>query len=138
VFSKHVMLAVSHCGGTNQRSLCTLACCLLPPLPECSAFSRHAAHELCLICHCRECCCCCWGALLLLPVQAELLAAPDTVATAWQQLHYPHITLVVGPGAAAVDSQQLPARVTDAGDAAAYRVVLPEPLLVTGQVLGFS
>jgi hypothetical protein len=70
-------------------------------------------------------------------MQAELLASPDSVTAAWQQLPYPHITLVVGPGAAAADSNLLPARVADAGDAAACRVMLPEPLLVTGQVLAF-
>jgi hypothetical protein len=74
-----------------------------------------------------------WSELL----QAELLAGPDSVTAAWQQLQYPHITLMVGPGAAAADSNLLPARVADAGDAAACRVMLPEPLLVTGQVLAF-
>ncbi|KAF6265093.1 hypothetical protein COO60DRAFT_1697947 [Scenedesmus sp. NREL 46B-D3] len=70
--------------------------------------------------------------------QVELLAGPDSVTAAWQQLAYPHITLVVGRGASAADSNLLPARVADAGNAAAYRVVLPEPVLVSGQVLGFS
>jgi hypothetical protein len=67
-----------------------------------------------------------------------LLAAPEDVAAAWRQVAYPHITLLVGPGAQAADARLLPGRVADAGDAAAYRVVLPEPLLVSGQVLGFS
>jgi hypothetical protein len=59
------------------------------------------------------------------------------VTTAWQQLQYPHITLAVGPGANAPDTNKLPARIADSGDVA-HRVTLPEPLLVTGQVLGFS
>lgn len=71
-------------------------------------------------------------------MQAELLAAPEAVTAAWQQLPYPHITLAVAKGAKAADSLLLPGRVADGCDAATFRMVLPEPLLVTGQVLGFS
>lgn len=73
----------------------------------------------------------------MLFLQVELLHGPDAVITRWQQLSYPHITLTVGEGCRAVDSNELPRRVADESDVA-YRVELNEPLVVSGQVLPYQ
>lgn len=69
-------------------------------------------------------------------LQVELIAAPSTIVEAWNEMSYPHITLAVGPGANAVDSNELPKRIADAADMA-RRVQLPQPIPVIGQLLAF-
>ena len=63
-------------------------------------------------------------------LQVRILSAPQAVSGKI----YPHITLAVKKGALAKDANSLPDAVK-AGTA--QRWVLPEPLQLTGQILGF-
>ena len=59
------------------------------------------------------------------------MSAPDAALTKL----YPHITLAVAKGAQAKDANALPGLILSE---AAHRYALPEPLQLTGQILGFT
>jgi hypothetical protein len=64
-------------------------------------------------------------------LQVQLLSAPEHS----ERKVYPHITLAVGAGAAASDSNKLPAYLDEG---TAIRVDIHEPIHLTGQVLGLT